>query len=146
MLSWLKPFLKLHIIVLYTILLNKINKFYLKLLWFQIPDILGSFTHYETNDRPNFVLRNLHTLMSHSKVKNVGAYKQSMLRHFMKGKSKKTTFALNSRINDKELILHLINTKLPRKEVKTHPPFESQINFLNEIQGFFALSTSNMSH
>ena len=104
MLSWLKPFLKLHIIVLYTILPNKINKFYLKLLWFQIPDILGSFTHYETNDRPNFVLRNLHTLMSHSKVKNVGAYKQSMLRHFMKGKSKKTTFALNSRINDKELI------------------------------------------
>ena len=93
MFSWLKPF-KLNIIVLYTIPLNKINKFYLKFLWFQIPGILGSFTHYETNDRPNFVLRNLHTLMSHSKVKNVGAYKQSMLRHFMKGKSKKTTFAL----------------------------------------------------
>ena len=70
MLSWLKPF-KLNIIVLYTIPLNKINKFYLKFLWFQIPGILGSFTHYETNDRPNFVLRNLHTLISHSKVKNV---------------------------------------------------------------------------
>ena len=60
-----------------------------------------------------------------------------MLRHIMKGKPKKTTFALSFRINGKELILNLINTKLPRKEVKTHPPFESQINFLNEIQGFF---------
>ena len=88
MLSWLKPFLKLHIIVLHTILLNQINKFYLKLLWFQIPDILGSFTHNETNDRPNFVLRNLHTLISHSKVKNVRIKinKQSMPRHIMKGK------------------------------------------------------------
>ena len=96
MFSWLKPF-KLNIIVLYTIPLNKINKFYLKFLWFQTPGILGSFTHYETNDRPNFVLRNLHTLISHSKVTNVGAskYKQSIPRHFMKGKSNKTTFALN---------------------------------------------------
>ena len=102
------------------------NKFYLKFLWFQAPGILGSFTHYETNDRPNFVLRNLHTLMSHSKVKNVGAYKQSMLRHIMKGKPKKTTFALSFRINDKELILYLINTKLPRKEVKTGS-FESNL-------------------
>ena len=96
MLSWLKPF-KLNIIVLYTIPLNKINKFYLKFLWFQIPGILGSFTHYETNDRPNFVLRNLHTLTYHSKVTNVDAskYKQSMPRLFRKGKSNKTTFALN---------------------------------------------------
>ena len=120
MLSWLKPFLKLHIIVLYTVLLNKINKFYLKFLWFQIPGILGSFTHYETNDRPNFVLRNLHTLTYHSKVTNVGAskYKQSMPRLLLKESQTRRHLRLIWD-NDKELISNLKNTKLPRKEVKT---------------------------
>ena len=91
MLSWLKPF-KLNIIVLYTIPLNKINKFYLKFLWFKAPGILGLFTHYETNDRPNFILRNLHPLTYHSKVKNVDTSKHkqhSMPRLFRKGKSNK---------------------------------------------------------
>ena len=47
---------------------------------------------------------------------------------------------------NKEINLHLKNIKLPLKEVETHPPFESQINFLNEIQDFFVLSTNNISH
>ena len=88
MFSWLKPF-KLNKSSYTPLYLNKFNKFYLKFLWFQAPGILGSFTHYETNDRPNFVLRNLHTLISHSKVRNVGAYKQSMPRLLLKESQKR---------------------------------------------------------
>ena len=88
--SWLKPLNLIN--PSYTPFnLNKMNKIYLKFLWFKAPGILGLFTHYETNDRPDFILRNLHPLTYHSKVKNVDAskYKHSMPRLFRKGKSNK---------------------------------------------------------
>ena len=55
------------------------------------PGILEFFTHYETNDRPDLILRNLYPLTYHSKVtwRDPKQNNIQMPRFFRKGKSNK---------------------------------------------------------